>query len=148
MGIPIGGTIVGELVGDTEIAKKVGQTVVFHFHVGRDAAAVTHRASCSGVEHFREGVGQMHGRTVFKFVGLNAAAARYVVFARCDFQHTAEGHGARFLHKALSVGALTDDNGAVVILQRAARDFGRRSTAVVDEHGDGDVEVEGALEVL
>ena len=69
--------------------------------------------------------------------GLDAAAARRVVFAGGDFQLAVVGHRADRLDEALAVGAGTGDGGAAQVLQGAGGDFGGGGGVAVDQHQQG-----------
>ena len=81
--------------------------------------------------------------TIFINVSLHASSAWDIIFRRRQFQHTAIGQGARLLHKPFTIRALADDNGAVIILQGAGRDFRSRSRRVIGQDDDGHLRIQG-----
>ncbi len=141
-------TVVEELGALLQVDEQVGHTVGRGYYIGRDAATVAHNASGSSAELVRQRVGQVHGQPVLKLVSLHTAARGYVVLARGELEYALVGQFATLLHKALAIGAAAHDEGAVVVLQGTARNFGCRGRALVGEHYDGQVGilcVEGGL---
>ena len=72
-------------------------------------------------------------------VALNEPAAGRVVVIGGQREAGVVGERIDGLHQALAEGGLADDEGTIVVLQRAANDLRSRSRAVVHEHDDGEV---------
>lgn len=78
---------------------------------------------------------------------LDASSAGNVIFRRCQFELSVVRHVKSGLHESLSVGAGTEDNGAVEVLQTAAGNLTCRCRLAVDEHHDGHDGIDGLLVV-
>ena len=135
--IAVAHAIVCELVGGNQIGNKCRHAVFLYFNVRRDAAAVAHDAPGRRAELLGQRVGQMHGFAVLELVGLHAAPRRQVIACRGKFHRRVIRQFERLLHEALAVGALPHDDGAVVVLQRAARNFGGRGRTEVSQYDQG-----------
>ena len=68
---------------------------------------------------------------------LDAAPIRRVVTRGGELDGAIIGQGQDGLHRALAEGLAANDDGAVVVLQRARDDFRGRGRAAVDQHHDG-----------
>ena len=83
--------------------------------------------------------GVVHEHVGNDALGLNRAARGRVVAGRRELHAdrlVAEGHRQDGLHGALPKGAVTHDDGALVVLQGARHDFGSGGRGGVDEHDD------------
>ena len=126
---------------------RVDQRVVLHDDVGRDAAAAVDDAagvrlvrrdasSCVAFVSFVSG-GVFDELTVHELARtLNRAAARREPLARRDLERVAAVELVDALHESLAEARLSDDERAIVILQRAGDDLGRRRGALVRQDDD------------
>ena len=71
-------------------------------------------------------------------VALDEAAGRRVVVIGGEREAGVFAEVVDGLHQALAEGGFAHDQRAVVILQRAGDDFGRRSGVAIDQHDDGE----------
>ena len=82
------------------------------------------------MEHVREAVGQRLGRPVgiqvTVVISLYAAARWDIILAGGHLELSAKGHVTYALHKALAVGALTDEHSTVEILHASCQYLGTR----------------------
>ena len=117
------------------------------FLVGRDAAAAidgTARVSQLNLAAGRVGGRRPAARMVVIVVerdacviALDEAAGRRVVVIRSEGKAGVFTEVVNGLHQALAEGGFAHDQGAIVILQRAGNDLGRRGGVAVHQHDDG-----------
>ena len=144
------GDLVGEVVDPVVSHNIIKETVALgegHFHIGGDAAAVTHLAADAGVEDIRERVGRARHRAVGVAVavvdGLDETTRGDVVAAGGHLHQRIVGQRAHALHEALAERAFADDDGAVEVLHGAGENLGGGGCVVVDEHNEGQLRVDG-----
>ena len=114
--------------------------------VGSDAAAAVDGAAgigqldlaVRGVGGERAGVVVVVVERNALVVALNQAAGRGVVVVGGEGEAGVFAEVVDGLHQALAEGGFADDQGAVVILQRAGDNLGGRSGVAVDQHDDGE----------
>ena len=129
-----------------ELLLRRRQRVVLHDDVRRDAAAAIDRAARVGLERRTRllgRVGLVRVRRRFDELAvhelartLNRAPARREPFARRELERVAAVERIHALHQTLAVARLSDDERAIVILQRAGDDLGRRGGALVGHHDE------------
>ena len=106
----------------------------FHFHVRCYAASVPYDASPCCLEFRSQAVGHFDGRLGIVpavFYGLDATAARDVIFSRSYFQLPVECHRVCSLYQPFSKCAFPDDYRPVHVLQSPGYDFRRGRAAAV-----------------
>ena len=111
-----------------EVEHDVGEFLGFYLYVGAYASAVSDFSSGGGVEYVGEAVGDADccavGIAAGVVEGLDAAAAGDVVFGGGYFHAAVVGQGSYCLYEAFAEGAVSDDDGAVEVLEGAGDDFG------------------------